>query len=527
MKEHHYVERVFGIPRSRPRRSTVIHGLSPEIELGSFSDSMTNVRTAVLTRVLLSQGEDGEWSLAARNAPLKGCSDVLSTYFDRVKSVAATVAGSLGTNVPLSREAYALEYSGGKRKLYLAAASSLSRVPVSKRDAKIVGFLKFEKDVRSAKPLRIPRVISPPHERYRVETGRYVRQAEKALYKAIDEVWGRPVVVKGANYHQVADKITSQWNRFVRPASLDCDVSKMDKNTLAEVIDKINDATASIFSGPERDEITSLLKWQLEYSAVIKSRDGTISYKMNNALTSGQVNTSLVGVAQVTAMVWTFVHHHGYDIGMVDAGDDFTIMGELETMKRVKREIGPWFKQFGLTLEIGVLNTCLEGIDFCQTHPVSVDGTYRMVRHPRTVASKDACSIKVLSSRKEAYKHFRSVGLGGLACFGGVPILQDFYVGLIRAADTILSESKLTPRQVKTWRRDANRVEQEDGSMKWYGHDMQEKYRAVSPATRDSFAQAFGYEPPEQVLIEAYYRQWSFDWDAVQHPYHNIPAPLI
>lgn len=506
----------------KPGRSTVFHGLSADAELGTFTNCLDNARAAVLARVLFKK-QGKTWTLASELVPdRKECLARIEPFISALESNLVGVAGKLQ---PMSRKEYAEQYSGGKRKIYEAALQSLELRPIDRDDSTIKGFIKVEKDIRSDKPGRIPRVISPPSARYRLETGIFVKPAEHEIYRAIDQTWGFQTVTKGLNYDQVAELFRSGWDSFVNPVGFDADVKRMDQAT-SWGIPMTNGIVSRLFGGSDRKYIADLLMWQEQYSVRIVSKDGMISYRCETSLTSGQTNTSLVGVTQINGLVWLFCKHHQIRIRYINAGDDMSIICESKDVDFIRREIGPWFEQFGMELEIGPVVKQLEHFEFCQTRPVKIGGKWRMVRDPRTVSIKDACSLKHLASPKLRYAHLRAVGTGGLAAFGDVPILGEFYAALVREADRIKTDGKLSQRQNKSWEQAARKYEREDGSLKWYGHGMDHSKGGIDPAGRVSFMEAFGVIPAAQQLLESHYRGWRLLPEEVD-PRLNVRVKLL
>lgn len=501
LRQHCYNERVFGT-HPKPGRSTVFHGLSADAELGTFTNCLDNARAAVLTRVLFKK-QGKTWRLASELVPDRG--ECLTRMQPFVSALEKNLVGVAGKLQPMTRRSYAEQYSGGKRKIYEAACDSLELRPICKDDSIIKGFIKVEKDIRSDKPGRIPRVISPPSARYRLETGIFVKPAEHEIYRAINDTWGFQTVTKGLNYDQVAELFREGWDSFVNPVGFDADVKRMDQAT-SWGIPMTNGIVSRLFGQSDSMYIADLLALQEKYRVRIVSRDGMISYKCETSLTSGQTNTSLVGVTQINGLVWLFCMHHRIRIRYINAGDDMSILCESRDVDFIRREIGPWFEQFGMELEIGPVVRQLEHFEFCQTRPVKIGGKWRMVRDPRTVSIKDACSLKHLASPKLRYAHLRAVGTGGLAAFGDVPVLKEFYAALVREADRIRSDERLSRRQNKSWDQAALKYEREDGSLKWYGHGMDHSGGGIDAQGRVSFMEAFGITPTAQQLLEAHYR---------------------
>ncbi len=463
----------------------------------------------MLTRALLHKDKNGNWRPTPEHIPNVSAYPIEFKEFR--ESVVNEALTEEGFQRPMSRTEYADVYPGQKRQIYLQAARSLEEHDLKRSDSDIKGFIKFEKDIRSSKPDRIPRVISPPGPRYRLETGRYVRPAEKVLYKAIERVFGFPVISKGRNYEEVGSIIAEHWDSFPDPRAVDMDVSKMDKNTTWGV-PFTNTLITSLFDKEDKDVLTQWLSWQENYKATISCREGLINYRSNMSLASGQVNTSLVGVSQVLALVWTFNKKHGLKLKVINSGDDFTLIGTQSDISFASKNLPLYFEKWGFDLETGSIVSRIENIEFCQTHPVKIGGVWTMVRDPKVVAMKDACSLYPLDSEKEVFAHMNSVGKGGLASFGGVPILQSFYTALERESDRTKRESNLTKRQSRRWDKAAydKAKLKEDGSLKWFGDGMNRSLKRIQAEDRLGFYAAFDITPPYQEAIETYYDGWRY-----------------
>jgi hypothetical protein len=148
----------------------------------------------------------------------------------------------------------------------------------------------------------------------------------------------------------------------------------------------------------------------------------------------------------------------------------------------------------------------IEKIEFCQTHPVFVDGSYLMVRNfPKSMA-KDCLSLKLLDSPRVCRAWLDAVGQGGLSLTGGVPIYQDFYRSYIRIANSIpIKKANLNSK-------DRNRTPDAEigNGMLWLSRGMSRQYQSVSCQTRHSFYLAFGITPDQQVAVEEEIRD--IDW---------------
>lgn len=485
----------------RNRRSTAISGVAPQAVLGSFNNSLHNVLHAILGRVLCAE-RDGVWVPMKNTLPQPGHTTALSKFFDAIKEMSSETA-------PIPLRDFPQMFEGRKRKEYEKAVLSLRVRDLDWKDSYIRMFLKFEKDIRSSKPGRIPRVISPPSVRYLVETGRYVKPVEKVIYAVIDQLFGHSTVVKGLNYLQVGGLIAEAWDSFSDPVSFDVDVKKMDRSTGAEILKWVLDVICLFFPGD--DKIRDILYWQL--SSVVKGRadDGWFSYEVKGTLNSGQTNTALTGVLMVCACVWTYARECGIRVRVVDAGDDFTIIMERKNESRFMAGFAPFFKAQGFDLTISEPNRFIEGIEFCQCHPVQVGGQYRMVRNARDAAIKDTMSVDEITSQRGFIVWTNAVSSSGIATHGGIPVAQEFYAMYGRSSAHSLKTFKPSPRQAKRMRSMMRKAKLE-GSMKWWGQGLQLCYQPISWDTRVSYYLAFGITPQEQIALEERYSKYTIEY---------------
>lgn len=492
VKEHRYRESRNGKP-IRIRKMTQFVGFAPNEQVGCFSTSADNMRLAILGRVL-SKEVNGVRKPLLKTLPDPGHESPLVEYANAISKLVPPTTS-------LDPFAFATQYSGGKRKIYEKAAASLSLTPLDKADAEIALFLKFEKDVRSQKPKRIPRCILPPvTPRYTVETGRFVHPVEKKIYAAIDELWGSAVVTKGKNYKQVAEMISSAWSDFIEPCSLDCDVSKMDQSITEEVLEVLLDMIADL-NADDSEYLRKILKWTLRTKVRGRADDGMFSYRQRGTLSSGMTYTSITGVFVVTGVMFMFAKEHGLRLRMIDAGDDLTIVFESNDLPIVKQELGNYYARFGLTLEIGKPNFVFEQIEFCQSRPVLINSQYQMVRNARSAAVKDYVCADDLKTTTQICAWWEAVGKCGIASQGGAPIATSRYNQLIRSSLRVMATLNLSPRMVKRHRANVRRYEQRIGGWNNFGDGMT-NHNVVDPSSRYSYFLAFGITPQVQRAIE-------------------------
>lgn len=482
----------------RPRIMTYLTMVSGVRDVICHNASLHNALLAVSIRVLTAKV--GKWFVPIeRTRRPPGHSKIL-------EPARVGILANLVECAPIPADQFAGLYCGLKRRVYEKAYESLLLEPLKKADASIRGFIKFEKILKKPEKPKAPRVISPPSTRYLHTTGCYIKPAEHVIYRAIDKMFGFKVVTKGLNYLQIGELFRSHWSEMADPVSFDVDVEKMDRSTSAEMLSWTHQFVTACFSDPR--EISKLLQQQLEVRTRIQCDDGHLSYTVDGTLTSGQMNTSLVGVTMISGCMFSLFHELGIPYRFVDAGDDCTVIVERRDAPKFLNSVRDFFRKVGFELTIGPQNDTLEGIDFCQTHPVRVGDKYTMVRNAVDAAIKDATSQRVLRTKRECAVWMKAVSLGGLATHGQVPVAQALYACYGRNADRMFEELALGVRQKRRNGVAIKRLMSE--SFSWNARqapEMGAEYGSIDDYTRLSYFNAFGITPPLQVALEGYYDQ--------------------
>jgi hypothetical protein len=481
---------------------TKILGVGPKATVSAFNNSYHNYVQALKCRLFMYKDGSNTW-VSKDSLPHTD-----SVYDDLLSDEFTFLTTNNEAHTPILVDRYHELYSGLKKRRYLRAGQSLIKDPrLTRKDWKIKMFIKFEKDIRSAKQDRVPRLISPPGDRKLVKDGCYVKAAEHSVYLKVNHMYGHVVVAKGMNYLQLGGTISSHWFSFVEPASFDLDVEKLDQSIRQAGLRKTHVVLCSFFSPEYTEEIMYLLSKQLSTHGKGRPDNGSVEYWAQGTLTSGQVNTSLVGVLLVTAIIHGYFRKLGVNAKLINCGDDCTIFSEKRDIHRIKNGIAEFFLNFAMRIKLSPVNEILEGIEFCQTRPIwTVDG-YQMVRNVRDAIIKDGVCIDPLDNVVKAAKWINAIACGGINTHGGIPIFQDFYTCYARSADNMLQSIKLNKRQ-------RHRVNSKDvlsvkkSSMSYWGKGMANKYKdIIDPRTRISFYKAFGIPPHQQIELECYYRK--------------------
>lgn len=472
------------------RRFFQVVGLSLPNNYLVHNSSLNNLARGVLTRVLLYKGKP------TPKPPL-------GIYKERLRYFRSALLRRFSSTTPVDRQEFVEYYRGRRKTLYQRAADSLLCSSIKPRDALIKAFVKAEFINSDDKPDPDPRVISPRDPRYNVEVGRYLRPIEHRIYNAIAEIFGEPTVLKGFNAQQTGRIFADKWSKYRDPVAIGLDASRFDQHVSVEALKWEHSVYNGIY---QSKELRKLLKWQLYNNVVGHCRDGKLKYKTEGCRMSGDMNTALGNCLIMCALVHCYLQSRDIRGSLANNGDDCTVIIERKNLVKFQTGLDEFFLEMGFNMKVEKPVYNIEGIEFCQTHPVFVAGSYLMVRNFPKSISKDCLSLKELSSPKVCRAWLDAVGQGGLSLTGGIPVYQDFYSSYIR-----ISQEIEVPK-VKQNSKRRHRAPDVDltGGLAWLSKGMSRHYQTISPETRHSFYLAFGVTPCMQEELEGFYRKVDF-----------------
>lgn len=470
----------------------VVCGVQGSVKFLIHNNSASNLRRALMERVYNVE-VNGHLQKPPQPAP----------------GIYATLAGPreellsrLPSITPMTRTMFVQSRPAEKRKVYEQALASLLTLPVGQRDARVNGaFVKCEK-VNAKKGDPAPRIIQPRSPRYNVEVGKYLAPAEHEVYKAIDGMWGGPTVMKGYNAVELGGHMRDAWNEFADPVALGLDASRFDQHVSADALRFEHSIYHDIF---ESDELDELLSWQVENEGIARADDATFKYRKVGSRMSGDMNTSLGNIIIMTLLVYKFMQDKGVRGRLVNNGDDCTVIFERQHTHHVLDGLHEWFLNYGFNIVQEPIVDVLEKIEFCQMHPVCVDGTWTMVRNFHASLSKDAIAIKARTPQ-ELKSWCWCVGRCGMAIASGVPVQQEYYKYLARSGE---KGKRL---------RD---VADTGSGLARFSAGLESVERPVAISTRVSFWRAFGVNPSEQWELERSYSELVANFDAPTSQYYN------
>lgn len=411
----------------------------------------------------------------------------------------------------------ALSYKGAMRRRYLEAERSLREDgPVRFRDWYLRPFLKTEK-VNAMRKWPKPRLIYPRSPRFNLALASRLKPFEHWLWGRLvsDRLFrggsGR-VVAKGLNPRQRANLIVRKKNNLARCVVVEVDAVGFEAHVgRSWLADGEHAVYRRAFPGDRG--LDRLLRAQ-------ETLEGTLpcgaKFSREGGRASGDFNTgmgnSLVMLAVCVAAMRGLCNK--YDL-LVD-GDNALVFLPGAEYSRVMQDFPARVTALSgheLTLEAPTAVT--ERITFGQSSPVYLGPKHgwTMVRNPFKVLSCALSSYRWLREPVFAREWIRGVAACELSLALGVPVLQEWALGLQRQWGG--------PEGVRLHPH-ADLVYQ--GA--WAAGEF--SARVVTPEARVSFERAFGISVPEQLVLEqALPGTLAFDleaWDRVEPTSFDLDA---
>jgi hypothetical protein len=159
---------------------------------------------------------------------------------------------------------------------------------------------------------------------------------------------------------------------------------------------------------------------------------------------------------------------------------------EKSDEQRVRNGLTEYYRELGFTMKVEPTVYDLERVEFCQTRPVLIGSTYRMVRNLHQSLSKDLHCIHDISQPINRDAWVNAVGEGGRVMNDGVPVLMEFF----KRFPSLNSRKSFIDDKLEEDRR--------------YKFNRAGSFTNSTPSdeTRYSFWLAFGLTPDEQIALE-------------------------
>jgi hypothetical protein len=394
------------------------------------------------------------------------------------------------------------KYGGAQLKRYTQAAESFETEAFSKSDAQISMFTKDEhrewkySDTLNKWVPKPPRAIQTRSPRYHVAIGTYLDPIEEKIYAILDDMFAdgpSPLrtVAKGMNLDTRGETIKAKWDKFSDPVAIGLDAARYDQHQHVDLLREEHKVYRLMVDGESPDPLVppleELLAQQLWNFGKYKSKTGTIKYKVIGCRMSGDKNTSLGNIINMLHLMYRYLRLHLHvRFELLNDGDDNVLIVERKDLQCIADTIQPWFLEQGITMKIeGIFNE-LEEIEFCQTHPVEINGKYKLVPNPHKRLYSDLMTTKKISTAKPYKRWLGAVAGCGAAASEGVPIAQAYYQWLATGARPYM------PREGSYYYRFRDKLVE----------GMIPRCSKVTLGSRISYFWAYGITPHDQVMIE-------------------------
>lgn len=446
-----------------------------------YNNSLSVVKRALTERLYLVKGPDGF-------VPCPKPSVCFSTlrYFQN------SVRRMLPSLPPVWTDfEFVQSYTGSKRKRYEHASENLGSRGPKRSFGYWKTFIKAEFYNATKKKNPCPRLIQPRSPEYNIMVGRYLRPAEKLIYKAIDKTYKHHVVLKCDNPWQRADTIVKYWQEFSNPVFVGLDASRFDQHVSAAALRFEHDLYNSIFRA---DDLREYLSWQINNIGYANLPDGSVRYTVEGVRGSGDMNTALGNVYLMCAITHHFLARLPCKWRFINDGDDCGIFLDASNLHLLDGLPAHHLK-YGFEMEVEPPAYRLEQVEFCQSRPIHLgDNNWMMVRNIHKAMAHDWLNISSTNfATLDELLH--ATGRCGMALYADVPVLSEMYSAMMRmparqrVVDRLLEES--FSGIGRTWRMFAS---------------QKRMFPVDETCARVSIYHAFGILPDEQIALEEEFR---------------------
>jgi len=464
----------------RPRKLFGLRSVGPYASWGAHNSDVETLARGILERVLLCQDTPGVWARPRQPHPQ------MFRYI--MRDFRTQVVKRCPIVLPLSSDEFVNSYKGKQRSTYANALESFKNEPLTYKDAVIQVFVKAEKLPFHRKEDPAPRVIQPRTPRFHVRYGRFVKPMEKVIYGAIDRAFGEPTVMKGYNASQLGRIVAKKWGKYRKPVGVGSDASRFDQHVHQACMSWCGSLFVELVPKNRRAEFRSLFNYKRSTHGVGHANNGMCIYDVDYGLTSGDMDTALIGCLVMSGLLYTYIAflkqiRPSFKCSVLDMGDDSYVIMEAEDLGLYTASFKGFFNALGFNIVVEDPVYTLEEVEFCQMHPVFDGSHYTMVRNFPNAWSKDVVSLLPLDNEKTFKRWCTAVGLAGLSWMGGIPVFDALYRSMILCDNPLVHPT--LPRGLLMW-----------------GDGMDRRSSPINDATRVSFYFAFGVPPDEQISLE-------------------------
>lgn len=472
---HHY-----GIVK--PRQALGYHLGNIGNNLFFYNNSMSVVLRALTERLYFVKSSGGRFV----PCPRPTTSFCTLNYFRNAVRRSIKALPTVWTN-----EEFVLSYTGSKRRRYEKANENLRLRGIRRSDGYWKTFIKAEFYNGTNKNNPCPRLIQPRSPEYNICIGRYLRPAEKLIYKSIDSVYGHHVVLKCDNPWQRAQTIKEYWDAFTDPVFVGLDASRFDQHVSEQALRFEHSLYNALFKS---EDLATLLSWQIDNIGYANVPDGSVKYTSKGVRGSGDMNTALGNVFLMCAITHHYLQALPCKWRFINDGDDCGIFLERENL-HLLNELPLHHLEYGFEMEVEAPAYEIEQVEFCQSRPIHLGNeNWMMVRNIHKAVQQDWINIQSINYAS-LHEILVATGRCGLALYADLPVLGEMYAAMCRFP----SRKKIVDRIL---------LEQFSGIGRTWRMFASEKrmYPVDETEARVSIYKAFGLLPDAQEDMEATFR---------------------
>lgn len=375
-------------------------------------------------------------------------------------------------------------YVGGKRKMYIMAATSLKHHRYEKSWSVISMFVKAERVPSATFDDKAPRAIQFRKPQFNLIMASYLRPLEQAFYLSYGML-GLREVAKGLNNLDRASLLISANNSFNSPIYLMTDHSKFDSYVNTDHLKYLHKVYTQCYPGDK------YLRYMLNFQKVNYGYSrNNVKYKIVATRMSGDYDTSLGNTLLNLTILRSWLSDVKHYI-MLD-GDDAVIIIEAADYRRLDHS---HFDRCGFKTVIEVTSD-IQQMQFCRSKLLLTDPP-RFAREPQRALTHFSTSLKAYPQHIVS-RYLAGVGLCELASSAGVPIIQPIAYAM----------SRLSDKPILEW--DFKSV---------FGLP---KVLPITDEVRVAYADAWGIDPMTQCLLEKEYTPPSGPCDLKSY-YDSLP----
>jgi hypothetical protein len=420
---------------------------------------------------------------------------------------AAALARRVGKRPQISLQGVVNYFSGMRRRRYERALKDYRLRGYRKGDAKVEMFVKMEGiKFNSKKENPSCRAIQWRKPVYTLLLSSFIKPIEHVLYQVAGGS-GFPstrFIAKCLTPKQRANLLWKKFESLPGCTAFMLDASRFDAHVTEDLLD-VESYFWTLCNGD--NFFARLLSQQRINKGAFFAEGKKFAYKVLGGRMSGDTNTAAGNCIIMACLLSAFglylqKTYVGVRFDFLCDGDDsvFFVSGFEPTNTQVET----YFRDFGMTMKVESKTKVFQEINFCQGCPVRVAGEWTLARDPFKILSKTTINPK-FAIKTLRPKLLKTIAVGELSIYHGVPVVDPYLRALIRSADAVMS---------KRGKRDGGLLLSE----KWIDYrlrrDMPSNWRTlrntpITPQAREDFSLAWGIDPLEQTHIEKLLSNWT------------------